>query len=474
MSPATALIGVGVPALACALLWWLRRGRRTGPGRPLDSGEIRYFRFTAGAGERYVGIVCGDIRRARCAEVWVNSENTSMEMARVEEFSVSSIVRYEGARRDATGQVVEDLVGHELARATAGRAPLPAATAVMTGAGMLARGGVRRVVHVAAVQGEPGGGFRQVREIGRCVTNALAEVERADADPPLRSVLFPLLGVGQGGGDVERTVRAMLGAVLDFHRTRAASGLQVVYLLAYTDRELAVCDRVLGGDRNLRRLGAAPEGIAPPFAPPFAEDAAAASAVRPPSGRRSLQMGFVVDVMGYGRRGVPAQERVQERLARLVAGVLLDCGVSIDTADKQWTGDGFVAFLPSTADPTAALPQLLASTARRLAADNGAEHDRVRLRMAVGIGLIGPSVAGFSGSMVVGINRLVDSPELRAAAGERAADLAVLVSDHLYDYVIKPGYLGGAADEFTRVHVQVKEFAEQAWLWTPPKTPEDA
>jgi hypothetical protein len=45
-------------------------------------------------------------------------------------------------------------------------------------AGRLARhNAVQAVIHVAAVQGEPGAGYSSVAQIGRCVTNALLAAE---------------------------------------------------------------------------------------------------------------------------------------------------------------------------------------------------------------------------------------------------------------------------------------------------------
>lgn len=53
---------------------------------------------------RTVGVVTGDICDVRCAEVWVNSENTEMMMARFIDFSVSAVIRYLGARHDDLGE----------------------------------------------------------------------------------------------------------------------------------------------------------------------------------------------------------------------------------------------------------------------------------------------------------------------------------------------------------------------------------
>lgn len=233
------------------------------PPTPLSYTEQLLYRLTRPerAGCR-VGIVTGDLRRIRCADVWVNPENTSMRMPRFEEYSISAIIRYEGALRDEAGHVVRDGIAVELSERVAGRVPVAPGTAIVTGPGELLRtNGVRYLVHVAAVHGEPGEGYRQITSIGRCVSQALAEVERLNAElagrgaTPLGSVLFPLLGTGQGGGDPDATATALLGATLDYFTAAPASGRTVstVYLLAYTDFELDLLLRRFEANSRLVR-----------------------------------------------------------------------------------------------------------------------------------------------------------------------------------------------------------------------------
>ncbi len=223
------------------------------PPRVLESSEIRRYRVAGlpGQPERYLGTVTGDIRRVRCAQVWVNPENTEMQMARFNEFSVSSIVRYEGAVRDEVGRVIDDRIASELDRKVAGRLPVLPGTAIVTGAGELSRCDVRYLVHVASVQGEPGAGFRQISEIGRCVTNVLAEVDKIAAQPPLRTILFPLLGAGQGRAEPEPTMSALAGAALDYFASTPSSTIATIYFLAYTDTELAACERVFASSHRV-------------------------------------------------------------------------------------------------------------------------------------------------------------------------------------------------------------------------------
>jgi O-acetyl-ADP-ribose deacetylase (regulator of RNase III) len=429
-------------------LWGARRG-------VLEHSELRLFRL-AGSG-LHVGVVSGDLRQVRGVDAWVNSENTMMRMARSEDFSVSSIIRYEGAVRDESGWIVEDTIADELSRKVAGRVPVAPTTAIVTGPGELRRHGVGCVVHVAAVHGEPGEGFRQVRDVGRCVTNALAELDRLPADAGIRSVVFPLLGVGQGGGDLEATAAALVKAAVGYLAATSGTRLETVLLLAFTAEELRCCRRVLGREPRLTAVPAT--RIKPAVDRPRPAESAR------PTSRRRIQVGFVLDVEGYSRRAGVAQELVQQRLAALVTAALTAIGLNLESLGHQWSGDGVIVFLPSDADPTRDVPTLVQELLNGLTADNRAHDDRVRLRMAVGVGVTAPGAAGFAGRMVIDISRLVESAPLREAMSRAAdADLVVMLSDELHGHVVRPGYLPA---EPRPVRVVQKEYHQRAWLWVP-------
>jgi DNA-binding SARP family transcriptional activator len=219
---------------------------------PLASETHWYkVRGHTGVPARYVGIACGDLRRVRDADVWVNSENTSMQMARFEEYCISSVIRYEGAIRDQAGRVVDDVIASELSRKLGQYAPVLPGTVVATGPGELVRYGVSRVLHVAAVQGEPGAGYRQIREIGRCVTNVMTEIDNIGELPQKTTVLFPILGVGQGGGQLESTVNSMLGAALDYFDASAKSKVSAILFLAYTKIEISTCSSIFSENTKI-------------------------------------------------------------------------------------------------------------------------------------------------------------------------------------------------------------------------------
>jgi O-acetyl-ADP-ribose deacetylase (regulator of RNase III)/transcriptional regulator with XRE-family HTH domain len=225
-----------------------------GPVSIIHTGGTWRYRVTGiRPANRYVGLISGDLRRVHGIDVWVNSENTEMEMARFNEFSISSVIRYEGADRDKSGRVVNDSIASELARKVMDSRPVLPATAIITGPGELTHYQVRFVAHVAAVQGEPGAGYRQIRDIGRCVTNVLEKVDGLGAEPPLETILFPLLGTGSGGGELHATFSSLVGAAIDYFTAAPRTGITTVFFLTYTDVQLAECLTIMAGHSRLRK-----------------------------------------------------------------------------------------------------------------------------------------------------------------------------------------------------------------------------
>lgn len=176
------------------------------------------------------------------------------------------------------------------------------------------------------------------------------------------------------------------------------------------------------------------------------------------------RLAFVLDVVSFGLRTPREQDRVQERLEALLRAVVTDVGDDFDQVDRDsGTGDATVLFPPTGRDPAARLPALLSSVAARLAADNAASEDRVRLRVAVGSGR---GARGFAGPLVVNVSRLVDSEPLRRAAADHPqADLVVLVLHGVRGQSVPAGYEPVVTDGVALVDVAMKEFVDRAWLW---------
>jgi hypothetical protein len=186
----------------------------------------------------------------------------------------------------------------------------------------------------------------------------------------------------------------------------------------------------------------------------------------PPDGNTEAmapRLGFVVDVVGFGRRDAEEKADLQQRLDKLVSQVVADLGADRAGTLSSDAGDSRLMFLPVGVDSARVLPAMISAMTERLSRDNRRYRDRMRLRMSVGTGLVGTGPLGFTGELVVDLHRLVDCAVLREAVRDHQdVDLAMLVSQALYDDVIRPGHL--ASSGFTRVAVTVKEFNAPAWL----------
>lgn len=182
---------------------------------------------------------------------------------------------------------------------------------------------------------------------------------------------------------------------------------------------------------------------------------------------RPIRMGFMLDIVGYGKRDSPAKESLQRRLARVVLCVVDDLGVALAHTDRQGTGDGLIMILPRQLDVQRTLPVLLQSIDKRLTHDNTSFADQMRVRMAADVGPVGLTELGFGGAMVTNAGRLLNSKPLRKQeATHPEHDLSVILSDFLHRFVVAEGVPGLPREQFTRVQIREKELATTAWLWT--------
>ncbi|GAA2304954.1 hypothetical protein GCM10009853_072510 [Glycomyces scopariae] len=196
------------------------------------------------------------------------------------------------------------------------------------------------------------------------------------------------------------------------------------------------------------------------------DDDGPSAAPRQRARRTLVRMGFAVDIVEYSLRTAPAKDAAQERLKQLVLEVLDELDLDIRDTEHQGTGDGMNVFLPASVELHRTLPRLVRSWDEKLARNNDQYVDRLRLRLSLAIGPVGVAAIGLSGSTIVEVTRLVESEPIRRAIIENPrADLAVLVSDQLYEYVVGEGHPGLEAYRFERVEARVKSYNRTAWLW---------
>jgi nudix-type nucleoside diphosphatase (YffH/AdpP family) len=225
----------------------------------LGPGTILYGR--APDNKLKLGIKTGEIMSVQDVDVWVNSENTDMMMDRVIGRTISANIRYGGAQKDADGNIVEDTIAEALRQARERTGTAPIGAVVETTAGALGEFGVKRILHVASVRGQgPGKGVSaDPATLGQCVTNVLEHASGSNArwwhwGMRDASILLPMMGAGDGGLPVEVVAPAIVGAADAFFEANPDTALREVYLLAFTTRDRAACEKAIQEREHYRLL----------------------------------------------------------------------------------------------------------------------------------------------------------------------------------------------------------------------------
>lgn len=257
------LLDRNVDSLIHALVPGLRVSRRPTPIKTTEKLE-----YTApGLGERRMGFITGDLINIEGIDIWVNPENTKMEMARLHDDSVSACIRYFGARRSATGRVERDTIAEELRRRIGAGVNVEPGTVIPTGAGELRRShGVKVILHVAGQHGEPGKGYMPIRNYTHCVVQALKSSEWLNRDSwsrwrygtPLNSIIFPLFGTRSSDRDPQDVTDNIVFAAKTFLEAHPDCALRQVYFLAYTDADRELCETAFSRLRLSRGADRAP------------------------------------------------------------------------------------------------------------------------------------------------------------------------------------------------------------------------
>jgi hypothetical protein len=180
---------------------------------------------------------------------------------------------------------------------------------------------------------------------------------------------------------------------------------------------------------------------------------------------------LALDIQGFGRldRSNPARVRMREGLHRILQNALTAAGIHPERAEQSEFGDGVLVLL----DPQISkarllhplLPWLVSSLARynRAAADG----ERLRLRVVVHAGELLRDGYGMTGEDLVLAFRLLDSDLVRARLAQAGEDLVLVVSDVIYQGIVKHGYGGIDPGVFQPSWITTKETSARAWLHLP-------
>jgi tetratricopeptide (TPR) repeat protein len=177
------------------------------------------------------------------------------------------------------------------------------------------------------------------------------------------------------------------------------------------------------------------------------------------------------DVEGFSDpyRDNNAMSAVRTGIYRLVQGSFAAAGVPWESCVHEDRGDGAIVIVPADVSKVLLLDPLLSHLSASLVDYNRQARlpERIRLRFALHAGEVEHDSHGLSGSDVIVACRLLDADQLKGALRHSTVPLAAIVSDVVYDGIVRHRYRDIDPAGYHPVNVRVKKARMHAWIHLP-------
>src|SRR6266536_918773 len=179
-----------------------------------------------------------------------------------------------------------------------------------------------------------------------------------------------------------------------------------------------------------------------------------------------------IDIEGFNRPEWtdPTRARLRARLHRLVDRAIAVAEIALSSTVRTDTGDGLWLLVSSEVSTARLLHPLVSRLASGLAGDNQQvpAAERLRLRVAVHAGEVLRDPYGHTGASFNHAARLLDAEATRAVlAASPTADVVLVVSDTVYEGVVRHGYEGIDPAGWQPIRIHAKETTTRAWVHLP-------
>lgn len=166
-----------------------------------------------------------------------------------------------------------------------------------------------------------------------------------------------------------------------------------------------------------------------------------------------------VDIQAYSKLDTREQLGAQRDLADALDRAARLAGLEPNRWDRQVGGDGELSLLPEDIDPSVVVGGFTTRLSDELRRINARTPGRPRLRLRVALhhGTLTAGPFGPAGEAPIVVQRLLDAAPLRRLLTEDPGrDLALIVSDSLYEDVVRTGFTSLPQDAFAPVKVTAK------------------
>jgi hypothetical protein len=179
-----------------------------------------------------------------------------------------------------------------------------------------------------------------------------------------------------------------------------------------------------------------------------------------------------VDIAGFGHhdRDDEAQMYVRNAMYRYLTEVFATLQLPWSDCYREDRGDGVLIITPPAVSGECLMDPFLHHLHVALRRHNrlASQAARLRLRLAVHTGQIHRDHNGTGGHDLVHLFRLLDAPKFKKTLNASGADLALIVSDQLYQAAIQRGSGLINPHAYRRRRISHKETRARGWIWTPP------
>ncbi|MFI0407368.1 hypothetical protein [Actinomadura sp. 3N508] len=176
---------------------------------------------------------------------------------------------------------------------------------------------------------------------------------------------------------------------------------------------------------------------------------------------------MAVDIQGYSKRDTREQLLAQRDLCAALDRAARGTGLDRGHWEKQVGGDGELATLPDGTDPAMVAGEFVIGLAEALrdlnheveggTAGGEAGRHRLRVRLSLHHGTLTAGPFGPAGDAPIVVQRLLDAAPLRRLlARDAGRDLAYVVSDSLFEDVVRTGFCALPPEAFQAIKVTAK------------------